>query len=739
MRTVLPLSHWYYHENYSENHISDFEDMNGFSSIIIPHANKVTPFSNFDEKMYQFVSCYKRKLEIPEVMDGKRIFIDFEGVMTYTEVYLDGKIVGSHKGGYTPFTVEITSAATTGEHELVLKVDSTERSDIPPFGFVIDYLCYGGVYREVYLRAVEDTFIENTKLEHDEELDALDIKVFINSIVRKKMKLQVSLSKDNEVIDSMKLEIEVNEGKNLKTVALKNLSGIELWDLDHPVLYDVRVELVEGKDISDSAEIRYGFRTVQFRADGFYLNNRNIKLLGLNRHQSFPYVGYAMPRRAQEKDADILKFDLGLNVVRTSHYPQSKHFLNRCDEIGLLVFEEIPGWQHIGDEAWQDVAVENVREMIERDWNHPSIMIWGVRINESPDLHDFYKRTNDMARRLDTTRQTGGVRFIEDSELIEDVYTFNDFQAGFKERRHRDQRAVTGLEKDVPFMITEFAGHMHPTKRYDPEQWRVEHANRHAYAHDEIGRDRRIAGAIGWCAFDYNTHYQFGSGDRICYHGVMDMFRLPKYASYVYSSQKDPSVEVVLEPLTNWTQGDRQEGGVMPLDIYTNCDSVKMFIGEKEIGEYKPAFKKFPGLKRPPIIIDEMISTWGDFWNDALFIGYIKGEEVIRRKFLKDPVPSRLIIQVDDRELKAKGYDDSYDVTRVIVTLTDRIENISIYGFERISFNVEGPGTVIGPAETVMTGGAIAFWVKTTGEPGVITVSAETPYLISDQVCIEVI
>jgi len=738
LRTVESLSRWNYNESFDEAHIADFKNMSGFQEVLIPHTNKETPFSNFDEKMYQFISCYKRTLDISEDMKGKRIFIDFEGVMTYTEVYLDGKQVGSHKGGYTPFSVEITSSASVGEHELLLKVDSTERSDIPPFGFVIDYLCYGGVYREVYLRAVEDSFIENTKLEYDQKNNRLDFIVFTDSLKKKKLKILVSLSKDNQLLYSSEIETVVDEGINKDTITVNDLSDIEVWDLDHPALYDAKVELVEESVILDFSETKYGFRTVEFKTDGFYLNGRNIKLRGLNRHQSYPYVGYAMPRRAQEKDADILKIDLGLNVVRTSHYPQSKHFLNRCDEIGLLVFEEIPGWQHIGDEAWQGIAIENVREMIERDWNHPSIIIWGVRINESPDNHDFYRQTNQLARELDQTRQTGGVRFIEDSEFLEDVYTFNDFQAGFKERRHRDQKAVTGLKKDVPFLVTEFAGHMHPTKRYDPEQWRVEHANRHAYTHDEIGRDQRIAGAIGWCAFDYNTHYQFGSGDRICYHGVMDMFRIPKYASYVYSSQKDPSDEVILEPLTNWTQGDRQEGGVMPLEIYTNCDSVKMFIGEKLIGEYHPALKKFPGLERPPVIIDEMISTWGDFWNDALFIGYIEGKEVIRRNFLKDPVPSKLILEADDKELMKNGYDDSYDVTRIIVTLTDRIENITAYGFERIRFNLEGPGKIIGPVETVMTGGAIAFWIRTTGESGMITVSAEIPNMISNKVDIKV-
>ena len=121
------------------------------------------------------------------------------------------------------------------------------------------------------------------------------------------------------------------------------------------------------------------------------------------------------------------KKELKCNIVRTSHYPQSTHFLDACDEVGLLVFEEIPGWQHIGDQAWQDLAVRNVGEMIRRDWNHPSIILWGVRINESLDDHEFYTRTNALAHQLDDSRQTGGVRYLRNSELLEDVFTINDF------------------------------------------------------------------------------------------------------------------------------------------------------------------------------------------------------------------------------------------------------------------------------------------------------------------------
>ncbi len=148
--------------------------------------------------------------------------------------------------------------------------------------------------------------------------------------------------------------------------------------------------MLRGASVVDEDTRKIGFRQAQFTDHGFELNGKVVKLRGLDRHQTFPFVGQAMPARVQQRDADILRKNLKCNIVRTSHYPQSRHFLDRCDEIGLLVLEEIPGWQHIGDEPWKLISIDNVRRMIRRDWNHPSIILWGVRINESKDDHDFY-------------------------------------------------------------------------------------------------------------------------------------------------------------------------------------------------------------------------------------------------------------------------------------------------------------------------------------------------------------
>src|SRR4029077_16810558 len=180
-----------------------------------------------------------------------------------------------------------------------------------------------------------------------------------------------------------------------------------LWDLTNPNLYTVDVFLSSGSPPRplDQGSRTIGLREAQFTDHGFELNGKVIKLRGLDRHQTFPFVGQAMPGRAQRRDAQILRNKLKCNIVRTSHYPQSRHFLDACDEIGLLVLEEITGLQHIGDEAWKQISIDNVRRMIRRDWNHPSIILWGVRINESKDDHNFYTRTNALSHQLDPTRQ----------------------------------------------------------------------------------------------------------------------------------------------------------------------------------------------------------------------------------------------------------------------------------------------------------------------------------------------
>jgi beta-galactosidase len=221
------------------------------------------------------------------------------------------------------------------------------------------------------------------------------------------------------------------------TVPLRGLSGIQLWQINTPTLYTLRLELRQGETVLDEVTQRFGFREARFTPQGFELNGKVMKLRGLNRHQSFPFAGPAMPARVQRRDAAILKQELKCNIVRCSHYPQSHHFLDECDKLGLLVIDETPGWQHVDDSPlWRERYLDNTRRMIRRDWNHPSVILWSIRINESRDFHDLYVKVNALARSLDSTRQTTGVRYFQESELLEDVFSMNDFGFPLKEPNH---------------------------------------------------------------------------------------------------------------------------------------------------------------------------------------------------------------------------------------------------------------------------------------------------------------
>src|SRR5438105_1978370 len=414
-RLVLPMNrNWRFSRNSSEAaHAKDFDD-SGFDRVVIPHTNVRLKWHGFDEKEYEFVSVYRRRFRLPPEARGQRVFVDFEGAMTASTVWINGVRLGEYKGGYTPFSFDLTPHVNLdGDNVLSVDVDSTERSDIPPFGYEIDYLTFGGIYREVSLRIVPATFIENIFAKTRDMLSGkpgLDVECFLQASEssRAPLSLQAELL-DGDRIVSKAAQRVLPSGPQTEPVAytvhFENLNGMKLWGLEQRNLYTVRVRLLRGTQLLDEDSRRFGFREAQFTDHGFELNGKVIKLRGLDRHQTFPFVGQAMPGRVQRRDAEILRQQLKCNIVRTSHYPQSRHFLDACDELGLLVLEEIPGWQHIGDEAWKQLSIDNVRRMIRRDWNHPAIILWGVRINESKDDHDFYTRTNALAHQRDPAEE----------------------------------------------------------------------------------------------------------------------------------------------------------------------------------------------------------------------------------------------------------------------------------------------------------------------------------------------
>jgi beta-galactosidase len=718
-RRVLPVNQdWRFSKAAPDGFERPQFDDSGFEPICLPHTNCKLPWHSFDEKSYQFVSAYRRRLRLPPDTRGNYVFVDFEGVMTASTVWINGYKLGEYKGGYTPFSFDLTPHLEwDGENVLAVAVDSSERPDIPPFGGKIDYLTFGGIYREVTLRIVHPTFIENVFARPKNILTSpsVEVRCFVTTLqaTEERLILEAELRDGTQVMakeDVALPALKATPEPTPHSLELRGLASVALWELDRPHLYSLIVRLRQGTRIVDECSSRIGFREAAFTDDGFKLNGKVIKLRGLNRHQTFPFVGQAMPRRVQRRDASILKRELKCNIVRTSHYPQSRHFLDCCDEIGLLVLEEIPGWQHIGDEAWKLLAIDNVRRMIRRDWNHPSIVLWGVRINESHDDHDFYVRTNALAHSLDPTRQTGGIRYFQESEFLEDVFTMNDFGFPLKPPSHKR------------YLNTEFVGHTFDTKTIDNNLRLMEHTLRHARIHNQIAGNSQYAGGIGWCAFDYNTHADFGAGDRICYHGVSDIFREPKPAAGFYKSQCSPAEEIVLEPAFHWSAGDGfpwYERAV----ICSNCDHLKLFVGRQFVTEADPNRIEFENLAHPPFIVNLLnIEKMSD---DLRIEGYIAGKKVIEKLYSGEAMDQKFELRSDDEVLEADGM----DATRVVFRVTDKYGAVRPYSTAAVSLELDGPAEIIGENPFAIMGGVGAVWIRAHTTPGIIQVEAKHPAL----------
>lgn len=716
MRSTIPFNDdWLY----APSELTSSAPDDQFESVTLPHTNILLPYHNFDNLDYQFTSTYRKRFTLPEARNGRRVFIEFDGAMTSTQLSINGANLGDHDGGYVPFRYDLTDYLKDGENVLQVKLDSSECPDVPPNGYVVDYLTFGGIYRDVRLVLVEPLHIGNIFVKPKNVLTdapSVDVDLFIQNMSGQVIDRTISVTLSTGERQETTLNIE--PGDSTVSLSFVALSPKPLWTQDDPVLHTATIQVYAKGEVLDEVSTRFGFREAVFKEDGFYLNGEHLKLIGLNRHQMFPYIGGAAPARLQRKDADILKDELGINIVRTSHYPQSPHFLDRCDEIGLLVFEEIPGWQFIGDEDWKALSLRDVESMITRDRNHPSIILWGVRINESWDDEPFYRATNALARQLDPTRQTGGVRFFQESQFLEDVFTYNDFSNTIVE------------PKNTPHLVTEFSGHMYPTKTFDNEERQMEHALRHTRIQNAQMGMRNVAGAIGWCAFDYNTHIHFGSGDRICYHGVMDIFRLPKWAAYLYASQGVKGA--YLQAATFWTGGDRSVGGADPLYVFTNCDSVEVYVGDELHGRFGPDREQFPHLKHPPVLVTGMGNGtyWGANYKDLRIVGINDGQPAAEQRISINGVPQHLSLMSDDSDLHADGA----DMTRLVFKLVDAYGNRLPYSIAVIDFEIEGPGELVGDIPFALVGGQGAIYLKATKQPGTVTVRAKTPRLPAAEV-----
>ena len=553
-------------------------------TVEIPHCPVLLPIQYFDEKSYQGLWSYRKEFDAPNDLPNQ--FLVFEGAMLQFDCYLNGELLGHFVSGFLPVRIDVSGKLKEKGNVLVVYLDSREDPLIPPFGKVVDYLTFAGIYREVYLDSRPKAYIEDYFVRADSNGH---IKVDVET--KGEATLSCELTYEGEQIASFVKEITVPNNR------------LHLYSPEFPCLYDLVISYGE-----DKIETKVGFRDASWKEDGFYLNGTKTKLLGLNRHQSYPYFGMAAPRSLQIEDAELLKAS-GINVVRTSHYPQDESFLDACDRLGLLLIDEIPGWQFISKEPkWRENCLDFARRMILKERNHPCLIAYGLRIDESADDHELYSSIQALKKELDPYRPSLGVRNFKESECLEDIYAYNDFSCS--DLTHgADKGASWKGAEGKPKLVSEHNGHMFPTKSFDSTARRSEHALRHAKVISDVNGDPDIAGAIGWCAFDYNTHREFGCNDHICHHGVYDIFRNPKEAAYLYASQ---GKEGVLEAASSFLSGDYDEALLPPAYVFTDADRVELRKNGVRIGDFYPDKEDFPNMVHPPIKVDDWIGETFD-------------------------------------------------------------------------------------------------------------------------------
>ncbi len=518
-------------------------------------------------------------------------------------------------------------------------------------------------------------------------------------------------------------------GRVTATVTLSGLEDTGLWDTDRPQLYTVAATLVAGDRPVHEQRVRTGFREARFELDGFYLNGRRVKLFGVDRHQFFPFAGGAMPARVQARDAEIMRRELNCTMVRCSHYPQSEAFYDACDELGLMAWEEAPGWGYLGDDAWLALAYRDIREMIVRDRNHPSIIIWGARLNETPNDTAFYTSTNELAHSLDDSRPTAGamagLRLTKDYQ--QDVFAEDDYSsvtdaAGLKQPVL--QPPVTGTGK--PYLVSEAVGTLSGPaiyyRRTDPQAVQQGQATAHGRVHDIAAADDRYCGLLAWSGFDYPS----GSGNQyrgVKYTGVVDEFRILKPGTAIYQAQADPRVRPVIAPAFYWDFGPVSPVTALPAAmICANLDRLEVYVGGAHFATVTPDTAGYPHLGHPPSFVD-FRAVDGTSRPELRIDGYLGADQVASRSLASDPAGDVLWLAADDAAIEGDGV----DATRLAFRAVDRYGAPRPYVTGQVSFDVEGPAVLVGdnPFDFAAAGGAGAAWIRSRpGEPGLVTVRA---------------
>lgn len=649
--------------------------MGNWEKINLPHTPFVEPLVVLHQ--WQGICYYRKILNVSKKEIDKQLWLEFEGAMHLADVWVNGQHLIQHSGGYTPFVVDVTGMLHADRgNEILVRLDNRNNPLIPPGKPLetLDFCYYGGLYRDVNLIVKHPVHITHPIMAN--EVAGGGIFVTYPYVSKQEAEIKVKTQVSNKVGTQRHLTIRhtlyewsKKKGRGKKVALVEStlvlaagttqhhtqqftVNNPKLWYPDSPALYVLRTEVMDGRKVTDCEDTRIGIRRIEMtREKGFVINDKPLKLEGSNRHQEYPYVGNAISDQAQYRDMYQIR-DNGFNTVRLGHYPQDPSVLEACDELGLLVIEPIPGWQFFNKaQGFVDHTYKDIRDLIRRDRNHPSVIMWETTLNESWPP----KSWKDQAVRIAHEEFPGDQCYTSG-----DTYGYDGFDVCYNDWREGYNRPNTTSKPGFirEYYDYEFGGHYSTTRvtRGDGDYGLMQNAWNAQWSHNRYRAyyPWTIGGAV-WSMYDYNR----GCCDNICYSGLADLFRLPKFGLLYFRTQMKEGTFTPAGPMTYevFINSHWLEGSSDTLQVYGNVDEVKLQLNGRVIARQYP---------------DDKPST----------SEYVSRPDGGNAENIDFPPFTFFNVNWERGELKAIGYKDGKAVAEHVVRTPGAVEAMDITYFE---------------------------------------------------------
>ncbi|MDR6549121.1 sugar-binding domain-containing protein [Paenibacillus qinlingensis] len=756
---------WRFTKGDSQGAQYEYYDDREWEAAALPHGLEITGENASGMRNYQGAAWYRKRFTLPESMKNKRVVVYFEAVMGKSEVWLNGKRIAQHFGGYLPFAADITELIHLDGRDNLIAVRADNAND-PTYApgkeqDHLDFSYLGGIYRNVYLIETESLHVTHSLL--SQTTAGGGVFVGVQDVVDKNANIEVRTEVLNEsdrlhtftlrtVLETMEgaelliqeeaAELQPGEVRQFTQQLLAN--DVHLWEPNDPYLHFIRTEVVTDGRVVDSFRTRFGIRLFEMRGDeGFFVNKQYIgyKLSGVNRHQDYAYVGNALPNSGQWRDAVLLR-EGGSNVVRAAHYPLAPSFMDACDELGLLVTVANPGWQfhnHV-DAIFEQRVIEDTRDMVRRDRNRPAVLLWETALNETDDQP--ISMLQEMHRVVHEEFPFPGAFTCADVDHAK-LAGFDFYYHGSMEDEKCSLTREYGDGGEVDNFYSQNA--MTRVKREWGEQAMLNQAMVRARDLNEIyGTPPKRIGATVWCGIDHQRGYHpdpfLG--------GVLDVYRLPRYSYFLFKSQYDANFKlngISTGPMVYITHEISQVSG-SDVVLFTNCEEVRLTWLGQVIGTQKPK-QGYDQVPHPPVIFrnvfdyHEISSKWRNRTKEIEMVaeGLINGQVVCRQIKSYAERLTGIRLELDDQGIDLQA--DGSDFVAVRAVLIDNKGVTKVLNSEYIQFEVEGCGEIISgdtpganPMKTQF-GVATAF-IRATTEAGEIRVTASSYGLEPAQIVI---